>query len=189
MNVWPWAAGSGRPDPDETLELATFDPNARGTWRWTQPGRFVARWRLEVDGRLVAAMRGEGAFGRAIVVRFADATWDVRTHFPHALRLTRRGESTPHARFQPGWWSGGRVLREGRDALLWRREGFWGMRWALRSPEQLPWLHLIVQRDFLRRGCVVELEDAARRDPDLAMLLALAWVLVLQAHRGHASRH
>ncbi len=186
MNAATLSAVRRRTDADDTLALAPFDPDARGTWRWTQPGRFASRWRLLVDGQPVAVMRGHGTFGRPITVRFASATWEMRTRFPLELTLSAAGDRAMQARFAPGWWANGRLMREGRATLLWRREGFWGMRWALRTGELLPLVHVVAQRSFLRRECVVELEDAARREPDLAPLVAMAWALVLRTHRGHA---
>lgn len=182
----PWASG---PDPDDALALADLDPNLRGAWAWEQPARFRARWRLTCDGEPVATLATHGVFGRPNTARFADATWEISWRLRTGTVVTRAGEAAPWGSYRPGWLGGGRLSRTREAALLWRRDGFWTRSWSFTTTDHLPLVRFHSQPAFLRHGATVELEDAARRMPDLPALLALGWLLVLQAHRGHASRY
>ena len=182
----PWASG---PDPEAALALGAFDAKFRGTWVWEQPARFRARWRLNCDGVPVATLATRGVFAAPNTARFADASWEIAHRFRAGTVVTRVGEAGPWGSYRPGWLGGGRLSRTRDSALLWRRDGFWGRSWSFTTPDQIPLVRFHSQRTFLRHGATVEIEDAARRMPDLPVLLALGWLLVLQAHRGHASRY
>ncbi len=107
------------------------------------------------------------------------------------MLATREGANAPLLRYRMGWFGGGRIERAGAETLLWRRESFWTMRWALVTAERLPLVHVLPSRRLftLRREARIELEDAARRLPDLAVLLALAWLLVVRAQRSARAAH
>jgi hypothetical protein len=182
----PWAGG---PDPETALELRKFDAKFRGEWAWEQPGRFRARWRLNCDGAPVATLATFGVFLAPDFARFADSSWVMRYRFPSETIVSRVGETEPWAHFRPGFFGGGRLSRTGESALLWRRDSFWGRSWSFTTSDHMPLVRFRSHHAFLRRGASIELEDAARRMPDLPALLALGWVLVLRAHRGHAGYH
>jgi hypothetical protein len=182
----PWAGG---PDPEDALALGALDPNFRGAWAWEQPARLRARWRLTCDGAPVATLATHGAFGGPSTARFAGGAWEIAFRFRAGTVVTRAGEAEPWGSYRPGWLGGGRLARTGDAPLLWRRDGFWTRSWSFTTTDHLPLVRFHSKRTFLRQGAAVELEDAARHMPDLPALLALGWLLVLQAHRGHASRY
>ena len=177
----PWPTG---PDPDDALELQPFDPAFRGEWAWEQPRRLSSRWRLTCDGAPVAALAVRALMFKHSRARFADGTWEVRHRFPFELVVGRAGETAAWGRYRPGWLVRGTVLRADGAPLLWRPDEFWMRRWSFATSEQLPLVHFRPRRTFLRHEAIVELEDAARRMPDLPQLLVLGWVLLLRRYRG-----
>jgi hypothetical protein len=181
----PWASG---PDPDAALELKDFDLDFRGNWAWQQPARFRAHWRLTCDGEPVATLAKHGVLLATYTARFAGATWEMRPRFPAEMVVSRIGEAAAWGRYRPGWFGSGRLERTDGSTLLWRPDGFWMRSWAFTTPDQMPLLHFRPGREFLRHGAAVELEDAARRMPDLPALLALGWLLVLRMQRRHGGR-
>lgn len=177
----PWANG-----PDASLALKEFDPGFRGRWAWEQPERFRARWRLTCDDTPVATLATHGLLFAPTMARFADASWELRYRFPAAMVVTRAGEAAPWGSFRHGWFGSGRLERRNDTPLLWRADGFWMRSWAFTTPDQIPLVHFRPGREFLRHEATIELEDAARRLPDLPALLALGWLLVLRMRRsGH----
>jgi hypothetical protein len=180
---------AGRPDPEAAPELRKFDAGFRGAWAWEQPERFRARWRLTCDGIPVATLATRSVLVAATTARFADGGWELRHRFPAETLVLRAGEAEPWASYRRGWMGGGRLSRAHDSALLWRRDGFWGQTWSFTTTDQMPLVRFRARRTFLRQGATVELEDAARRIDCLPALLVLGWVLVLQAHRGHAGRY
>ncbi len=171
--------------------FAPFDPAARGAWAWRQPARWRGEWLLHVDETAVARLREHGLFGHRGELWTADERWTLTTRFPGDVLVTREGTGTPVLRYRMGWFGGGRIERGSADTLLWRRESFWTMRWALVTADRLPLVHVLPSRRLFtfRHEASLELEDAARRLPDLAVLLALGWLLTLRAHRSARTAH
>ena len=169
--------------------LAPFDPGSRDEWAWRQPAALRAAWRLEAGGAPVLALTVHGLFRSRAELRSASNAWTLRVRFPGGVRVQAEGAAGPALVYRPGWFEGGRIEREGRDPLLWRRESFWHHRWGVLTGEKLPLFHL--QRRLmplrLRREAGIELEDAARRLEDLPELLGLAWLLALRAKQGHGA--
>ncbi len=182
----PWAGG---PDAESGLELREFDAKFRGAWVWEQPERLRARWRLTCGGAPIATLSTFGVFVAPDSARFADSAWEMRYRFPSETVVTRVGATEPCARYRPGFFGGGTLSRTGESTLLWQRDSFWGRSWSFTTSDHLPLVRLRSHHAFLRRGATVELEDAARRMADLPALLALGWVLVLRAHRGHGGHY
>ena len=182
----PWAGG---PDPDASLVLKEFDPDFRGEWAWEQPERFRARWRLTCGGEPVATLATHGLMLAPTRARFAAETWEIRNRFPAKQVVTRVGNPGPWGNYRPGWFGSGTLARADGTTLLWRPDGFWMRSWAFTTPDQIPILHFRPGRAFLRHSASVELQDAARRLPDLPALLALGWVLVLRMRRARRGVH
>jgi hypothetical protein len=177
----PRAMPAAAPDP------RPFDAEFRGEWAWIQPRRMTRQWELHAGRDVVAVLTARGFLRQRVTARFESAAWEIRHHFPGGVTVHAPGAAEPAMRFRPGWFWGGRIERTGGPALQWRRDSFWPRRWAIRTAEQLPLVRLTARSGFLRAAAGVELEDAARRLPDLGPLLALAWVLVLSSRRSHAS--
>ena len=177
------------PDAGAPPPLAPFDATARGAWAWEQPKRFSPRWNLTVDGAVVATLAVRGVFGHGAEGRSGRDHWRFRHGLPGNVTVFANGADMPCARYRPGWFAGGLIDRVGLETLSWRRENFWQTRWGIQTADRLPLIHLHPHRGVLLRkeASPVELEDAARRLPDLPMLIALGWFLVLRSHRSHAA--
>jgi len=171
--------GAGEP------ELEAFDPDDRESWRWIQPRRARWHWRLLQGARTVATLDRRGGFGTGSVARFRNATWRFRRQLPLDLLVVPEGSEQPIARFRSGWLAGGRML-DGADAgLLWRPTNFWCTRWALMTPDRLPLLRFHERQGFFKVEASLEPEDAARRNPSLALWTALGWHLLVHRRRHH----
>jgi len=184
---WPWSRPAD--EGEQAPGLQAFDAGFRGDWEWVQPARFRRRWELLCGGTAVARLVAPGILHGRNVARFADSAWRYRMRLGGGLEVTREGEPAPWGRYCPGWFTGGSVQRAHDAPLLWRRQDFWMMRWALLTSEHLPLLRFEVRPAFLRLGARVTIEDAARRMDDLPALVALGWLAVVMAHRGHSHYH
>ena len=157
-----------------------FDPDERGSWRWTQPQRTRRQWVLVAGEKAVATFGPENAWSRTLVARFAAATLNVRGSLLGKAAIVRAGETEPLARYVPHWLRGGRI-EAGSDTLKFRTTGFLPGSFEIRTSDDLPLVSYRVKRGFLRQEGLVALEDAARRRSDLAALIVLGWYLVLMA--------
>lgn len=170
-------------------ELAPFDPAARGTWAWTQPARLRPAWILAANGTPVATLELRGAFQFSAHARVAGGAWTFVPKFRGDVLALAGDAAAPAVRYRPGWFAGGRLEREGRETLLWRRENMWRLNWGVFTADKLPLIHLQPRHAAfrIRRECGVELEDAARRLDDLPLLLALGWFLALRMPHSHGA--
>jgi hypothetical protein len=181
--------GGAAPAPPEAL--APFDAAARADWAWQQPHRWRPAWTLFAGEAPVMSLRIRGTFGVIAEGATASERWLVHRQLPGNLLVTRDGAAKDEwlARYSAGWFSGGRIDRTGRDALLWRRESFWTARYGIQTFDKLPLVRLQPHFSFMlaRHEASIELQDGARRLPDLPVLLMLGWLLVLRSRRSHAS--
>jgi hypothetical protein len=168
------------PRPREAEDaLATFDAGERGEWWWRQPRRWRPEWRLEAGGRLVATFSRGAVFARTTHVQFEGESFEVVRGLTGRRELRREGGVEALARYVPGWLVGGRIELAGGDALVLKPSGFWMTAHEIRTPDGLGLLRFESREGFLRREVRLRIEDAARRRPDLAQLLALGGALVL----------
>lgn len=164
-------------------ELAPFDPAARVEFWWRQPKRFRQEWRLEADGRAVAALLGEPFFSRVSRARFTDASYEMHRGWTLNIELRAAGSPERLGRLLSRW-SRDRIEAPAGDTLHLVRMGFWGRTHELRDADD----HVLVRFEshdgFARQEVRVQLEDPARRREDLRALLAL-----VAAHLFAPKRH
>jgi len=157
----------------------------RGELVWTQPRVMRRVWRLESGGRTYATLVERSAFGHRSTIRFADGSWTLKRLWTGGIHITSESGGEPVMRFHRRWAGGGRIERGSLDELSWVRTGFAANRWGIRTSDQLPLVRFRIRREWFRNGANVEFEDAALRLPDLQLLVALGWFLVLHRTRGH----
>lgn len=177
-------AADRRGDPGG--ELAPFDAGARADFWWRQPRRFRQEWRLEADGREVAAMKGEPLFSRTSRVRFSDAAYEMRRGWSGNVEVRAEGAGEPLARYVSRWSGGGRVETPAGDVLAFVPVGFWHRTHELRTEDGHVLVRLESHDGFSRHEVQVLFEDPVRRRDDLRPLLALMAAVVF-APKRHSS--
>ena len=172
----------------EPVVLQPLDAGCRDPWAWKQPRWYRSHWELAAGNATIATLDGSGMLGTSVRAQFATGAWQLRSGWLLRLNAFVAGVAEPVARFRGGWFGNGTLTLADGTSLLWRREDFWRHHYALQTSDGLPLLHFRTRVRFLRHECTVELEDATRRSPHLALLLSLGWLLVLHSLRSRG-RH
>lgn len=167
----------------EAEPLAAFDAANRGEWWWLQPKWSRRAWRLEVDGRPVAALRGEAIFSNLTRVRFAGHSYEVRRGFLGHASLRAEGAEATLAKFTSTWMGGGRIETASGERLALAPIGFWQRTYELRTDESFVLARFESHDSLVRHHVRIEFEDAARRRDDLQILVALVSAMVFAPKR------
>ncbi len=174
------------PSP-EGAALAPFDPESRVALEWKQPKAFTSSFELTDGAHVFARVTKSGFWSEKIVVAFAHARWDVRpTTFGDLVANGPDGPGGPHAMRHRSGFFAGKMERAGRPTLRTHSGGFWHPWWELRDAEDQPLLHLDAEMGFTRTEAKLVVFDAARRESDLPLLLAMTLLAMLAAQR-HSS--
>lgn len=158
-------------------DLAAFDPQVPGDWWWRQPRRLHRAWRLDAGGRTLATLAASGPFGRTIRATFAEGTYELRRRLGGGIDVHREGEAVPELRLVAHFFGGGHLESESGGRLEVKRTGFFRPGFEVQTPEGHVLLRARPRHGFLRFEAALALEDAGRRRPDLAGLVAVMGVL------------
>ena len=152
---------------------------------WRQPRRLARVWELMADGEPAAMMTWRGPWKRGFVARVASREWIVSEPFLAPMSIAPAEGEAFVVRTRPGWFGAATLERAAGESLRWRRENWLRRTFVTANAEGFPLLRTIGRREFLRFGAAVELEEAARRLPDLEALVLIGWALVLASARNH----
>lgn len=149
--------------------------------RWSRPRLLERRYTLQAGDDLLAVLRWESLFSCQAVAETADGTWVLqRTGFFRSRVVVRAvGSDTEVATVRAGWSGTGEIQASDHRRYRWRKAGFWSPFWFLEGEDGLPLVEF--ERAFLRRAAAVRVQPSAGAIPDLALLVALGWYLLVLA--------
>lgn len=174
------------PAPPVTLER--WDPDSRETLEWRQAGRWASRWDLRSGEHVLATVQQSGRWSVAWTITYAHAAWHVRSRWTGALEASDGEGGVCVARYRPGFLNG-RIERADQADLRVHSGGFWKPYLEVQTSDHLPLVRYRLQNSFARFDGLVEFEDAARRLPDLRLLVGLGWTAVLSEQRRGTATH
>jgi hypothetical protein len=159
-----------------------------GTLAWTQPKAFHRRFELVAGDAVIAKLTFETAFGSLATGRTADGAWTLKRvgFFRPSVTVRIAGKEDNIAHYHPRWTGteGELNFGDGR-AYRWRVANFWVTRFELQNSVGEP---LITFRQgsleggiaaLLKTQALVDVTDAGRSEPDLALLAVIAWYLIV----------
>lgn len=160
---------------------------ARMGFEWRRRQGFRREWELSSGETCFATFRPSSWRGRRFTATWASGALDLRGGFAgRAAVYQHEGSEQPIARFRPGWFFGGQIELAAGERLLFRHSGVWRARWEVTTEDGIVLIsHRTRTAWFRGREATVEVEEGARRHPQLPALLTLAWHRILSA-RPHA---
>ena len=167
-------------------------PNAfasNGPLVWTQPKAMCREYQLNNGEELVGRLRFEKSFGSLASAEVASQNWTFkREGFLHPRVTVRAPNSDVNlAVFQPSWSGGGVVgFPDGRQ-IHWRCTSFWRSEWTFVQGEDRQLLRFKQHEGFLKVSARLEFDPADAATPDLPMLAALGWYLMLLTAQDSAA--
>ena len=159
-------------------------PNAfstSGPLVWTQPKAMRREYQLKNGDGLVGQLRFEKFSGSLATAEVASQNWTFkREGFLHPRVTVRAPNSDVNlALFHPSWSGGGVVeFPDGRQ-IRWRHASFWRSEWAFVQGEDRQLLLFKQHEGFLKISARLEWDPSDAALPDLPLLAALGWYLML----------
>jgi hypothetical protein len=160
-------------------------PNAfasNGPLVWSQPKAMRREYQLSNGDELVGRLRFEKFSGSLATAEVASQNWTFkREGFLHPRVTVRAPNSDVNnlAVFHPSWSGGGVVeFPDGRQ-IRWRHASFWRSEWAFVQGADRQLLLFKQHEGFLKISARLECDPANAAAPDLPLLAALGWYLML----------
>ena len=167
-------------------------PNALsndGPLVWSQPKSLSREYQLANGDALVGRLRFEKLCGSLATAAVASQNWTFkREGFLHPRVTVRAPNSDVNlAVFHPSWSGGGFVeFPDGRQ-IRWRHTSFWRSEWSFVEGVDRQLLLFKQHEGFLKVSARLEFDPACAAAPELPMLAALGWYLLLLAAQDSAA--
>ena len=146
---------------------------------WTQPKTLRREYQLARGEELVGWLRFEKSFGSLASAEVASQGWTFkREGFFHPRATVRTpGSDANLAVFRPNWSGTGAVEFSGGRMIRWHRTGFWKSGWSFLERDDRPLLHFKQHTGLMKISALLESESPT--EPELPLLAALGWYLLL----------
>ncbi len=167
-------------------------PNAfafNGPLVWTQPKAMRREYQLKNGDELVGRLYFEKSCGSLATAEIASQNWTFkREGFLHPRVTVRAPNSDANlAVFHPNWSGSGVVeFPDGRQ-IHWRHTSFWRSEWAFVQGAERQLVRFKQHEGFMKISARLEFDPAGAAAPDLAMLAALGWYLMLLTAQDSAA--
>jgi hypothetical protein len=153
---------------------------------WVQPAALKQVFVLMAGEDVVATLIFQR--GTLASVETADQRWTFkREGFWHPQVTVRKADAEENqAVFRPNWGSGGTLEFADGGTLRFAAANFWHSQWAWLLPDGRSGIHFHNKGGFLKSGAEVKIQDVLDL-PDMALLVALGWYLLVLFARDAAS--
>jgi hypothetical protein len=156
---------------------------------WTQTKPLGRSYDLRSGDSLVGHLRFDNPCGSLACAEVRSENWTFKRVGFLAPRITvRAGNSAVDlAVFRPYWGGGGTVDVVGRGQFLWKCVNFWRSKWAFVRTDNSPILQFSHQGVFSNASAKLEVEPSCLDFPELFLLVALGWYLMILAAEDAAA--
>jgi len=155
---------------------------------WVQPNALKMHYELREGEERAAALRFRSSWGTFATAESPEGCWTFKRTGFWQTRVTIRacGSENDLAVFKHNTWSGGGTL-EYRDGRRFQATtNFWQTRldWSIENGETLVRFHT---HGLIRIAARVEILAAAVQQPELALMIALGWYLIVMMYNDSAA--
>jgi hypothetical protein len=160
-----------------------------GPLLWTQPKAMRREYQLANGDELIGWLRFEEIFGSRASAEVASQKWMFKKEGLFRPRVNVRipNSDANLAAFHLNWSGSGHLEYPDGRQIHWRRTSFWRPDWIFVQGENRPLLRFKQRIGLLRISARVEFDPADASMPDLPMLVALGWYLLLLAAQASAA--
>ncbi len=162
--------------------------STEGPLLWTQPKAMRREYQLANGDKLIGWLRFEGTFSSSASAEVAFQKWTFKKESLFRPRFTVRMPNSDLnlAVFRLKWTGSGTLEYPDGRQIRWRRTSFWRPAWVFVQDENRPLLRFKQRIGLLRISARVEFDPADAAVPELPMLIALGWYLLLLATQAAA---
>jgi len=145
---------------------------------WTQPAALRREHELRAGDDVVATLKFQR--GSLADAEAAGGHWTFKRQGFWQPRVTVRtaGSDTDLAVFHPRWIGGGTLEFPDGRAVRLSSATFWQSEWVWRETDK-PLIRIKGRHGLIKANGAVEIQPEAVAYPDLALLVLLAWYLIL----------
>jgi hypothetical protein len=160
-----------------------------GPLLWTQPKAIRREYQLANGDELIGRLRFEETFGSLASAEVASQNWTFKREGILHPRVTVRipNSGVDFAVFHRNWSGSGVVEYPDGRQIHWRHTSFWRPEWAFVQAKNRPLLHFKQRTGLIKISARVEFDPADAAMPDLPMLAALGWYLLLLSTQAAAA--
>ena len=177
------------PRPARRVDPPTADavgPSwAQGPLEWRQTHWRRSEWELITGAERIGSLAARGVIRERNTTRGPSGDWEFQEHSTGRTEITLLGSATPAARFRPHRWGGGAISTASGFRHDWVRVGFWKPEHAITNDYGFPCVRFLPHASAARVACVVAIEPAGLRIPEVEALVFLGWRLLVP-RRAHA---
>jgi hypothetical protein len=152
-----------------------------GEVHWSRVKGKGPMFELRASDEPAARLRWIKRWGSLAEAEVAEGRWTFKRAGFLRPRVTvrREGSEVDAAVHEPGWSGNGTLTLAGGRTLRWVSTSFWGSHWEFRDPGDSPLVHFHVKSGLRVMGAAVTVHAAARRMPELPLLLTLGFYLIV----------
>lgn len=156
-----------------------LDERAGGELLWTPTKGVQRSYDLRAGEETLGTLRWER--GTLAAADLGDDHWTFKREGFWHPRVTVRaaGSTTDLAIFRPGWSGAGTLELSPARSVQWRAANMWHSQWAWHEADGRPLLHFKSRQGWTRHEASVTIEPAAVGSPELPLLAALGWYLLV----------
>jgi hypothetical protein len=153
---------------------------------WMQPSGLNRSYELHSEEELLATLRFRG--GTLADVETSDGRWTFKRQGFWRQQITVRpaGSDDDIAVFRPHWTGGGNFMAGDGTGVEFASASFWHSEWSWKDHGNVVVTYR-GPRGLIKAEAAMEVAPAAREVPNLAMLAALGWYLILLFGRDMAA--
>lgn len=148
---------------------------------WTRPRTFKREYELRAGDELLSTLRWQKACSSLARAESVGGSWTFKRSGCFSQTVTARvsGSEADAAVFRPGWWSGGTLLFSDGRCYRWLHTSFWRSEWAFVEEGDQSLIHFKSRFAFWTQAAEVKVVPGTVTVPDLFLLIALGWYLML----------
>ena len=176
------------------MESLNVTPGIRPCW--SQPKVLERTFELREGDHLFGTLHFEKSWGSLAMASLAAGEWTFKRagYFRPRVTVRRRGQEADLAIYRPkGWGLEGELQFAGSRSYGWRSANFWATQYAFLDSagralvtfkpgtEDKKW------SDLFKFQALVEIDPSAQGLPELPLLVALGWYLMILHHEDAAS--
>jgi hypothetical protein len=154
---------------------------ASGPLIWTQPSALRRQYELKNGDEIFGRLTFQKSCGSLVSAAVASQSWTFKREGFLSPRVTVRAPNSDVnlAVFHPKWTGSGVLeFSDGRQ-IPWRNTSFWGNEWAFLQGENRPLICFKQHDGLFKISARLEVDPAGAALPDLPLLAALGWYLML----------
>jgi hypothetical protein len=161
------------------IDLNDLDSNP---FKWVQPNIFKRKYELWSQQDHLATLRWEKTdINARAVAAYVGGEWWIKSTRLVRPRVTIRSTSTDaiKAVFEAKLTGKGVLRISGGDQLYWNADDIKRNVWAFKNQQSITLMRLLAKKKFLSIDGQVEVEKDTKTRPDMPLLAAIGWYLLI----------